>query len=289
MITLPSLCHICARAWAVLTTPSATRVFRARHSDQRTEIMQRSWSKWGRLDVLPDILIAHGGARLSPVSRIEVRAGGELPLDACPGAHRLQERHSPMTDSGFHRSDCAEANSPYRNGPAWTQETKVFDQCAGALPRAPTMLPAWSFAVGERSGTQREIEALTDRRRQFAGASRPADDVYAIKMVAADSMSFVRRSSRCARWFIRAGKARSPTCGNCSAGVPAGGRKVGDEDIAATKSALRSIRKIQRRLCQPPGVRWAFDTSTLQHRRSVRLAHRSFPRSFSRSHPQPPR
>ena len=71
--------RVCAGARVVLTTPSATRVFRAKHSMQRTEIVQTIVvENGGRLDVCPDILIAHGGARYSQATRIEVHAGGEL-------------------------------------------------------------------------------------------------------------------------------------------------------------------------------------------------------------------
>ena len=66
-------------ARAVLTTPIATRIFRARDSMQRAEIVQSIVvENGGRLDVCPDMLIAHGGARYSQAIRLEVLAGGEL-------------------------------------------------------------------------------------------------------------------------------------------------------------------------------------------------------------------
>lgn len=182
--------RVCAGARVVLTTPSATRVFRAKHPMERTEIVQTIVvENAGRLDLCPDMLIAHGGARYSQASRIEVHAGGEL---------FFTEMLAPgRTASG---------------------EVFAYDQ----LEFTTDLVVGRQFAVRERYGLHASSEGLQSMRRRFprayyasslvvspaknweilqkrveelngatviAGASQPADNVYAIKMVAADSMS----------------------------------------------------------------------------------------------------
>jgi urease accessory protein len=182
--------HICAGAWAVLTTPSATRVFRARHPTQRTEIVQTIVvENGGRLDVCPDILIAHGGARLFQVSRIEVHAGGELFFTEMLAPGRTASGEAFAYDELEFSTDLI-VGSQFA-----VRERYCLDARSEGLQsmrrRFPCAYYASSLVVSapERwEFFQREIEALNDAC-VIAGASRPANNVYAIKVVAADSMS----------------------------------------------------------------------------------------------------
>jgi urease accessory protein UreH len=71
--------RVCAGARAVLTSPSAARVFRAKESQPSTQVAQNFVVEGGgRLDVFPELLIPHGGARYAQTTRIEVHAGGQL-------------------------------------------------------------------------------------------------------------------------------------------------------------------------------------------------------------------
>ena len=189
--------RVCAGARAVLTTPSATRIFRAKDSMQRAEIVQTIVvENGGRLDVCPDMLIAHGGARYSQVSRIEVLAGGEL---------FFTEMLAPgRTASG---------------------EVFAYDQ----LEFSTDLIVGSQFAVRERFSLDASSEGLQSMRRRFpnayyasslvvsvsakweslqsgvealnsaaviAGVSRPTDNVYAIKLVATDSISLRKAISK---------------------------------------------------------------------------------------------
>ena len=71
--------RICQGASTVLTSPSAARVFRARDSIGKAQVTQSLVVEGGgRLDVFPEILIPHAGARYVQTTRIDVEAGGEL-------------------------------------------------------------------------------------------------------------------------------------------------------------------------------------------------------------------
>jgi urease accessory protein len=71
--------HVRPGARAPLTSPSATRVFRARDSAGEAQVVQSFVvENGGRLDVFPEILIAHAGARYRQTTRIDVHDGGEL-------------------------------------------------------------------------------------------------------------------------------------------------------------------------------------------------------------------
>jgi urease accessory protein len=179
-----------AGARAVLTTPSATRVFRAKHSMPRAEIVQTIVvENGGRLDVCPDLLIAHGGARYSQTSRIEVHAGGEL---------FISEMLAPgRTASGevFAYEQLEFSTDLIVGSQFAVRERYCLDASSEGLQsmrrRFPSAYYASSLVVSPSERCeflQREIEALNDAH-VIAGASQPADNVCAIKVVAADSMS----------------------------------------------------------------------------------------------------
>ncbi len=71
--------RVCQGARTVLTSPSAARVFRARDSIGKAQVTQSLVVECdARLDVFPEILIPHAGARYVQTTRIDVHAGGEL-------------------------------------------------------------------------------------------------------------------------------------------------------------------------------------------------------------------
>jgi urease accessory protein len=177
-------------ARAVLTTPSATRVFRAKHSMLRAEIAQTIVvENGGRLEVCPEILIAHGGARYSQTTRIELHAGGEL---------FFTEMLAPgRTASGevFGYEQLEFSTDLIVGSKLAVRERYCLDESSEGLQsmrrRFPRAYYASSLLVSSSDRwefVQREIEALNDAH-VLAGASRPAANVCAIKVVAADSMS----------------------------------------------------------------------------------------------------
>jgi urease accessory protein len=182
--------RVCTGARVVLTTPSATRIFRAKQPLQRTEIVQTIVVENGaRLDVCPDIFIAHGGARYSQASRIEVQAGGELfftemlaPGRTASGEVFAYERLEFSTDL-IVASHCA------------LRERYSLDASSEGLQSMRKQFPhayyASSLVVSASTNSkflQMGVERLTGAAG-LAGASQPADNVCAIKVVAADSMS----------------------------------------------------------------------------------------------------
>jgi urease accessory protein len=182
--------RVCAGARAVLTTPSAARVFRAKRSIQKTEIVQTIVvENGGRLDVCPDILIAHGGARYSQASRIEVHAGGEL---------FFTEMLAPgRTASGevFAYEKLEFSTDLIAGGRFAVRERYCLDASSEGLQAMRRRFPRAYYASAlvvspsERwESVQRGVEALNGAS-VIAGASRPADNVCVIKVVAADSMS----------------------------------------------------------------------------------------------------
>jgi urease accessory protein len=182
--------RVWAGARAVLTTPSATRVFHAKQPKPRTEILQSIVIEdGGRLDLCPEILIAHGGARYSQSTRIEVRGTGELfftemlaPGRTASGEVFAYDQLEYSTDLvigsrlALRENYCLNANS---------------EGLQTMRRRFPNAYYASCLLVSHLEGgelLQREIAALNGAR-VMAGASRSACDVYAIKLIAADSMS----------------------------------------------------------------------------------------------------
>jgi urease accessory protein len=182
--------RVCAGARAVFTTPSATRVFRAKHPEQRTEIVQSIVIEdGGRLDLCPEILIAHGGARYSQTTRIEVRGTGELfftemlaPGRTASGEAFAYDQLEFSTDLvivsqlALRENYCLHANS---------------EGLQSMRKRFPNAYYASCFFVSHAQGgelLQSEIAALNGAH-VVAAASQPFDRVSVIKIVAADSMS----------------------------------------------------------------------------------------------------
>ena len=157
---------------------------------QKTEIVQTIVvENGGRLDVCPDILIAHGGARYSQATRIEVHPAGELfftemlaPGRTASGEVFAYEQLDFSTDL-IVGSQVA-VREKYRLG-------ATSEGLQSMRRRFPRAYYASSLVVSpsERGESlQREIAELNSAS-VLAGASRPADKVYAIKVVASDSIS----------------------------------------------------------------------------------------------------
>jgi urease accessory protein len=182
--------RICAGAWAVLTTPSATRVFRAKHSTQRTKIVQTIVvENGGRLDVCPDILIAHGGARLSQVSRIDVHAGGELFFTEMLAPGRTASGEAFAYDELEFSTDLIVGSQfAVRERYSLDASSEGLQSMRRRFPRAYYASSLVVSASAKWESLQRGVEALNGAT-VIAGASRPAENVYAIKVVTAESMS----------------------------------------------------------------------------------------------------
>ena len=189
--------HVCAGARAVLTTPSASRVFRAKHPTLKTEIVQTIViENGGRLDVCPDMLIAHGGARYSQANRIEVHSSGELFLTEMLAPGRTASGEVFAYDQLEFTSDLIVGRQLAVRERYWLHPNSEGLQ--SLRRRFPRAYYASSLVVSPGKNWesfQREIEKLNNAA-VIAGATHPADNVYAIKMVAADSMSLRRAISK---------------------------------------------------------------------------------------------
>ena len=182
--------RVCSGARAVLTTPSATRVFRAKHLMQRAEIGQTIVVEGrGRLDVCPDILIAHGGARYCQATRIEVHAEGELFFTEmlAPGRTASGEAFA-YEQLEFSTNLVVKDQLVVRERYSLTTSSEGLQSMRKRFPRA---YYASSLVVSPSTDLkflQMGVERLNGAA-VMAGASQPTENVTAIKVVAADSMS----------------------------------------------------------------------------------------------------
>ena len=182
-------------ARAVLTTPSATRVLRQAFRQQRdcSDIVVENG---GRLDVCPDMLIAHGGARYSQTTRIEVHAGGELFFTEMLAPGRTASGETFAYEQLEFSTDLIVGSR------LAVREKYCLDASSQGLEslrrRFPNAYYASSLVVSHAARAellQREIAALNSAS-VLAGGSRPGDDVYVIKLVATDSMSLRKAISK---------------------------------------------------------------------------------------------
>ncbi|MFZ0709352.1 MAG: urease accessory protein UreD [Terrimicrobiaceae bacterium] len=182
--------RVCTGARVVLTAPSAVRVFPARQSGDRASVVQAFLvESGGRLDVFPEIFIPHAGARYVQATRIDVESGGELFLVEMIAPGRTASGESFAYDQLEFGMDlsCAgklEVREYYRLAPRnETVQAIVSD--------FPTAYFASAFIVsrgGADESFQRAIGALSTSRVS-AGVTHPTENVYAIKLIAADSMA----------------------------------------------------------------------------------------------------
>ena len=182
--------RVCAGARAVLTTPSATRIFRARDSMQRAEIVQSIVvENGGRLDVCPDMLIAHGGARYSQAIRLEVLAGGELFFTEMLAPGRTASGEVFAYDQLEFSTDLIVGSQfAVRERFCLHARSEGLQSMRRRFPNAYYASSLVVSASAKWESLQSGVEALNSAA-VIAGASRPAESVYAIKLVAAESMS----------------------------------------------------------------------------------------------------
>jgi urease accessory protein len=182
--------RICSGARAVLTSPSAARVFRAKDPATRTQVTHTFIVEGGgRLDVFPEMLIPHAGARYVQTTRIDVHAGGQLFFTEmiAPGRtasgeafdYDQLEFSAELVTAG--RLSVRERYSLGLRGESLQSLRRKFANAYYASAFIVSHSPADAHF-------QRAIGALT-APRVIAGASRPCENVYAIKLLAADSMS----------------------------------------------------------------------------------------------------
>ena len=183
--------RICAGARAVLTSPSATRLFRAREPKERIHVTQSLLvESGGRLDVFPEILIAHAGARYAQTTRIEVQPRGELFLTEMIAPGRTASGES------FNYDELEFGTELIVAGKLAIRERFRMESGNQGLQALRNVFPSAYYAsfliVCDRpvsDDVQRAVDKL-NKAYVVAGASRPAKSVYAIKMVSADSLSF---------------------------------------------------------------------------------------------------
>jgi urease accessory protein len=182
--------RICQGASTVLTSPSAARVFRARDSIGKAQVTQSLVVEGGgRLDVFPEMLIPHAGARYMQTTRIDVQTGGELFFTEMIAPGRTASGEAFEYDQLEFGLDLVVAGE------------LAVRECYRLAPRTegvqairrhfPNAYCASAFIVSHRAvddSLQRAVGALCTSRI-LAGASHPTKDVCAIKLVAADSMS----------------------------------------------------------------------------------------------------
>jgi urease accessory protein len=182
--------RVCQGASTVLTSPSAARVFRARDSIGKAQVTQSLVVEGGgRLDVFPEILIPHAGARYVQTTRIDVEPGGGLFFTEMIAPGRTASGEAFDYDQLEFSIDLRSAGKlAVRECYRLTSHTESIQAVRREFPSAYF---ASAFIVSEGPADdsfQRAVSSLSTSR-VLAGASHPAENVYAIKLVAADSMS----------------------------------------------------------------------------------------------------
>jgi urease accessory protein len=182
--------RVCQGARAVLTSPSAARVFRARDSVGKTHVTQSLVVEaGGRLDVFPEILIPHAGARYAQTTQIDVEAAGELFFTEMIAPGRTASGESFEYDQLEFSIDLRSAGKlAVRERYRLTSHTESIRAIRREFPSAYF---ASAFIVSQApmdDSFQRAVGSL-NTSRVLAGASRPTRGVYVIKLIAADSMS----------------------------------------------------------------------------------------------------
>lgn len=182
--------QVCHGASCVLTTPSATRVFRAKDSGVQAHVTQQfAVEAGGRLDVFPEILIPHAGARYAQTTQIDVEAAGELFFTEMIAPGRTASGEAFDYDQLEFSIDLRSAGKlTVRECYRLTSHTKGIQAVRRKFPNA---YYASALIVSNRAAndTLRRAISTLSTPRMLAGASRPAENVHVIKVVAADSMS----------------------------------------------------------------------------------------------------
>ena len=167
--------RVCPGASVVLTSPSAARVFRARDSSGEAHVAQSFVvESGGRLDVFPEILIAHAGARYRQTVRIDVRPGGELFLTEMIAPGRTASGESFLYDRlEFSLDLVAENQLVARERYRLTPDSPSIQAIARRFPNAYYASAFLVSSCPADDSLQRAINAL-NTPHVLAGASRPA-------------------------------------------------------------------------------------------------------------------
>jgi len=182
--------RVCQGASTVLTSPSAARVFRARDSIGKAQVTQSLVVEGGgRLDVFPEILIPHAGARYVQTTRIDVEPGGELFFTEMIAPGRTASGEAFDYDQLEFSIDLRSAGKlAVRECYRLTSHTESIQAVRRDFPSAYFASAFIVSQVPADDSFQRAVSSMS-ASHVLAGASRPAENVYAIKLVAADSMS----------------------------------------------------------------------------------------------------
>jgi urease accessory protein len=182
--------RVCQGARTVLTSPSASRVFRARDSVAKAHVTQSLVVEaGGRLDVFPEILIPHAGARYAQTTQIDVEAAGELFFTEMIAPGRTASGESFDYDQLEFGIDLRSAGKlAVREFYRLTSHTESIQAVRRDFPSAYFASAFIVSQVPMDDSFQRAVSSL-NTSRVLAGASRPTRDVCVIKLIAADSMS----------------------------------------------------------------------------------------------------
>jgi urease accessory protein len=177
-------------ASTVLTSPSAARVFRARDSNGEAQITQSFVVEGGaRLDIFPEILIPHAGARYAQTTRIDVEPGGELFFTEMIAPGRTASGEAFDYDQLEFRMDLSCAGKlTVRECYRLTSHTESIQAIRRDFFSAYF---ASALIVSNRPPDDSFLRAVSSLGISgvLAGASSPAENVCVIKSIAADSMS----------------------------------------------------------------------------------------------------
>ena len=182
--------RVCPGARIVLTSPSAARVFRAKNSIGRARVTQSFVvESAGRLDVFPEILIPHAGARYVQTTRIDVQAGGELFFTEMIAPGRTASGEAFDYDQLEFGMDLISARELAVR--EWYRLASHTESMRAIRRNFPNAYYASAFIVSHRPADDSLLRAVGALSTSciLAGASYPAENVCAIKLIAADSMS----------------------------------------------------------------------------------------------------
>ena len=123
----------------MLTSPSATRVFRASDSSGKAQVVQSFVvESGGRLDVFPEILIPHAGRAIRRPRELTFSPGGELFLTEMIAPGRTASGESFLYDRLEFSLDLVRGKSTCgpRTVSSDTQEPRAFKPSQGDFPNA---------------------------------------------------------------------------------------------------------------------------------------------------------
>lgn len=187
-----------AGARLLLATPSANRLHTMRGG--RAEVTQHfRVAGGGSLEWWPELLIPQRGARYLQQTRIDLAAGAELIFQETLAPGRVASGEAFAYDEIRWRTDLR------RDGQLLVRERFSITAGNGALTAMRRQFPTAYYAsifvaspvlaIGPTPAPIRELE--TDDARVLTGVTQVAKGLFAIKIVAADSLVLRRFLQRC--------------------------------------------------------------------------------------------